>query len=138
MAKHGVLPLSALVDFYTLWTAAPESERGVIVERARAARLVGCVEWAVRQTNMLVSAAEGRPGALEELGFDRDGRVFRHAYLRLMRLADRPIDAARVAAAWVWPRSSRASWRNLGTVWRRRLRKSRGEVGSFRQRYVVS
>jgi hypothetical protein len=56
----------------------------------------------------------------------------------LMRLADHPLDAARVAGAWIWPRSSRQSLHDLGRVWGRRLRKPLNDVGSFRQGYVGS
>jgi len=136
MAKHGVLPLSALVDFRTLWESVPESEQDAIRDLARRFRLAGCLDWVVRQTNLLMNAADECPEAVEELGFGPGGRAFGHTYLRLIRLADRPSDAARLAAAWVWPRPSRDSWRNLRTVWARRLRKARGNVGSFQQRYA--
>jgi hypothetical protein len=75
---------------------------------------------------------------VQRLGVRGTGRVFGHAYLRLMRLADHPLDAARVVGAWIWPRSSRQSWRDLGSVWSRRLRKPLNDVGSFRQSYVGS
>jgi hypothetical protein len=138
MAKHGVLPLSALLDFDALWLALEASEREATVKISREARLWGCLRWAVEQTTLLGEAADGRQDALRELGVRPGGRAFGHAYLRLIALADRPVDAARIAGAWVWPRSLRGSWRGLGTVWNRRFRKPLNKVGSFRQTYVGS
>jgi Uncharacterised nucleotidyltransferase len=136
MAKHGVLPLSALVDFGTLWGSLEASDREVAIQIAREARLARCLRWALDQVRLLDEAADGRSDALRKLGVRRGARVFGHAYLRLITLADTPVDAARIAGAWVWPRSSRGSWRGLGTVWNRRVRKPLDKVGSFRQSYV--
>jgi len=136
MAKHGILPLSALVDFDTLWSSLEASEREATVEIAREARLFRCLRWAVEQTTLLARAAEGRPEALRQLGVGVGAREFGHAYLRLIRLADHPIDAARIAGAWVWPRPLRGSWRDLATVWNRRIHKPMRELGPFRQSYV--
>jgi putative nucleotidyltransferase-like protein len=136
MAKHGVIPLSALVDFATLWVSLEAGEREAAIEIARGARLAGCLRWAVDQIRTLNEAAEGRTDALRRLGVHRGARVFGHAYLRLITLADSPADRARIAAAWAWPRPSRGSWRSLGAVWNRRLRKPLHKVGSFRQGYA--
>jgi hypothetical protein len=138
MAKHGVLPLSAVVDFDTLWSSLEVSEREATLEIAREARLFRCLRWAVEQTTLLAAAADGRPKALRELGVGAGAREFGHPYLRLIRLADHPIDAARIAGAWLWPRSLRGSWRGLGTVWNRRFHKPLKDGGSFRQSYVGS
>ena len=136
MAKHGVLPLSALVDFATLWESSEVRSRETAVEIARDAGLAGCLRWAVDHVRLLNEAADGRSDALRRLGVRDGARVFGHAYLRLITLADSPVDAARIAAAWVWPRPSRGSWRNLGTVWNRRLHKPLDGMGPFRQGYA--
>ena len=136
LAKHGVIPLSAIVDFATLWGSLKASDRDAAIEIARGARLVGCLRWAVDQPRALNEAADGRSDALRKLGVRQGARVFGHAYLRLLTLADTPADGARIVAAWAWPRPSRGSWRRIGAVWNRRLRKPLHKVGPFRQRYA--
>ena len=70
------------------------------------------------------------PAALRSLGFLAKGRKSTHPFIRLMWLADRPTDAARILATWTWPRSLRNSGDALMPFWGRRMRRS--FVGRFR------
>jgi hypothetical protein len=81
-------------------------------------------DWALRRVAAVEAAAIGDEQALRLLGFHGDRRTSSHAFLRLMWLADRPSDAARILGTWTWPRSLRASRDAIMPFWGRRMRRS--------------
>jgi hypothetical protein len=108
--------------------AAPEREAAFAL--AQTSRLARCFRWALARATALPAAASGDDAAWRSLGFHAGQRTTMHALLRLLWLADRPTDAARILGTWTWPRSVRSSPDALVPFWSRRLRRSL--VGRFR------
>jgi hypothetical protein len=130
LAKHGTPPLVSYVDLATVWTRLTAEEQAAACRLAEHSRLARCLQWALAGAAALPGAAAGERSAFRRLGFQSDRRISTHALLRLMWLADRPSDAARILGTWTWPRSLRGSGDALGPFWGRRMRRS--FAGRFR------
>jgi hypothetical protein len=124
LAKHGTPPLISYLDLATVWQGLDVSDREAALRLAAESRLRRCLEWALAGAAALPDAAAGDSAAFRTLGFDGDRRTSMHAYVRLMGLVDRPMDAARILGTWVWPRSLRRSRAAMVPFWSRRLRRS--------------
>ena len=131
LAKHVPVPLISLFDLDALWTGLDEPRRRAALTIARGARLFRCLTWAVNQSAWLRRAASGDGEALRRLGLAGSERRSAHGHVRLARLADSPLDAARVLGTWVIPRASRTSLRQARRFWARRVQ------GSFMERAVI-
>ena len=131
LAKHVPVPLISLFDLDGLWTGLDEAHRRAALAIARRARLIRCLKWAVDQSASLRRAASGDREALRRLGMVGSERRSTHGHVRLARLADSPLDAARVLGTWIIPRASRTSLRQACLFWARRVR------GSFKERVVI-
>jgi len=130
LTKHGTPPLMSYVDLATFWNGLDATQREAAYRLAEVSRLARCLRWALARATALPAAAAGDPAALRSLGFSAEGRKSTHAFIRLMWLADRPTDAARILGTWTWPRSLRNSSDALMPFWGRRMRRS--FVGRFR------
>jgi hypothetical protein len=130
LTKHGTPALVSYVDLATFWNGLDATQRESAYRLAEVSRLARCLRWALARATALPAAAAGDPAALRRLGFSAEGRKSTHAFIRLMWLADRPTDAARILATWTWPRSLRNSGDALMPFWGRRMRRS--FVGRFR------
>jgi hypothetical protein len=124
LAKHATPPLLAYLDLGEVWARLSVNERETAVRRAEKTRLARCLGWALRGVGAIEGAATGKRDALRVLGFHGDRRTSSHAFLRLMWLADRPSDAARILGTWTWPRSLRTSSDAIMPFWGRRMRRS--------------
>lgn len=131
LAKHVPVPLISLFDLETLWAGLDQAHRTASMTVARTARLHHCMRWALAQANSLRDVARGDRAAMRSLGLIGGQRQSVHGHFRLARLADSPIDAARVAGTWILPRASRKSLRHARLFWAQRLR------GLFKRRLVV-
>lgn len=130
LTKHGTPALMSYVDLATIWHGLDATQRESAYRMAEVSRLARCLRWALARATALPAAAAGDPAALRSLGFYAGGRKSTHAFIRLMWLADRPADAARILATWTWPGSLRNSGDALMPFWGRRMRRS--FVGRFR------
>jgi hypothetical protein len=130
ITKHGTPSLMSYLDLATVWSGLRADQQESAYRLAEVSRLGRCLRWALARAEALLAGAAGEPAALRTLGFHGDGRKSTHAYARLMWLADRPTDAARILATWTWPRSLRKSGDALVPFWGRRMQRS--FVGRFR------
>lgn len=130
LAKHGTPALLSFVDLATVWGAMKTADREAAYQLAEHSRLGRCFRWALSRATALSTAAAGDETAWRTLGFHGGERTSMHALLRLIWLADRPSDAARILGAWTWPRSLRHSAGGVMPFWGRRLRRS--FAGRFR------
>ncbi len=130
LAKHATPSLMAYLDLATVWNGLGPEQRKAAYRLAEQARVARCLRWALARATLIPVAAAGAPGALRALGFHDDARRSTHALLRLISLADRPTDAARILGTWAWPRSLRSSGDAVAGFWGRRMRRSL--VGRFR------
>ena len=124
IAKHGTPSLMSYLDLALTWQELSDAERKAAHGIAIRSRLGGCLRWALARAEALSAAARGEQKALTLLGFDGDRRRTVHAFVRLIRLADRPDDALRILGAWMWPRSLRQRRSALMVFWGRRMRRS--------------
>ena len=120
----------SFLDLATLWSALDSADRDAAFVLAAESRLSRCFRWALARATALSDAASGDEAAWRSLGFHAGQRTTMHALLRLIWLADRPTDAARIVGTWTWPRSVRGSRDALLPFWGRRLRRS--FAGRFR------
>jgi hypothetical protein len=130
LAKHGTPSLMSFLDLATVWSAMESADRDAAYRLAEQSRLARCFRWALVRATALSAAAAGNTAAWRALGFHAGQRTSIHALLRLIWLADRPTDAARILGTWTWPRSLRSSGDPLGAFWGRRMRRS--FAGRFR------
>lgn len=136
LAKHATPPLMSYVDVATVWANLSPEDRAAAHRVAARSHLARCLRWALTRAAALHAAVDGNPAAFRTLGFDGDRRTSMHALLRLMLLADRPTDAARILGTWTWPRSLRGARDEVLPFWGRRMRRS--FAGRFRYTRVYS
>jgi hypothetical protein len=130
LAKHATPSLMSYLDLATVWNGLDAAQRNAAYRIADQARVARCLRWGLARATAIPEAAAGAPAALRALGFHDDARTSTHALLRLIWLADRPTDAARILATWTWPRSLRGSGDAVVGFWGRRMRRS--FAGRFR------
>lgn len=124
LVKHTPVPLISCLDFATLWNGFDDGQRRAAYTLARSARLRRYLTWAIRQGIAVIEAARGDDQAMRRLGVAPDERRAAHGHLRLLWLADSPVDAARVLGTWLLPRPMRSSLRLARSFWSNRLRGS--------------
>lgn len=130
VTKHGTPSLMSYMDLAMCWMALSADQQASAHRLAEEVRLGRCFRWALRRAVAIPAAARGEPAALRALGFTAERRTSTHAYLRLIWLADRPTDVARIIGTWTWPRSLRSAGDAVGPFWGRRMRRS--FAGRFR------
>ena len=106
-AIHDRPSLLWVLDFALLRRSASEVDRAESRAIARTSRLHRHFAWAERCADALEEAAGGSVTALRVLGMEADGSRRDRPFLRALSLAATPVDAARVASAWAWPRYMR-------------------------------
>lgn len=130
LAKHATPSLMSYIDLATVWDGLEAEQQTVACRLADRARVGRCLRWALVGASAIPAAAAGDTAALRALGFHGNTRKSTHALLRLMWLADRPTDAARILGTWTWPRALRSSGDAIIGFWGRRMRRS--FTGRFR------
>ncbi|HVE77908.1 MAG TPA: nucleotidyltransferase family protein [Gemmatimonadaceae bacterium] len=107
LAKHRQAPLLWLLDLEALWSRMSATDRRATTLAAGDARVSRILAWALAWVEAVRRAAHGDPTAGARFARN-SGRWHRGSPLvRLCRLADTPLDAARVVANRVMPFNSR-------------------------------
>jgi hypothetical protein len=129
LAKHSTAPVLWLIDLATLWSSLDAESRAAARIAARSARAERYLDWALRRVSRLDAAAVGDTSALRELGFGARRRREMHSAVRVALLASQPLDAFRVAVAWLAPHDVRGSGRAMAGLFRARVKKAIAGAG---------
>lgn len=116
LAKHAMPPMLWFVDFHELWERLDDEARSHAWDAARVARAERYLAWAVDRKADVAAAASGESAALQRLGFSQGTRSDEHNAARVARLSSTPMDALRVAGAWLLPGEARNDWREIHRV----------------------
>ena len=116
LAKHAMPPMLWFIDFHAFWDRLDQDERSRAWDAAHAARAERYLRWALDRNDDIVAAAGGDSAAIKRLGFSRGTRADRHNAARVAWLSSTPIDALRVASAWLLPDVARGDWREIRRV----------------------
>jgi hypothetical protein len=122
VVKHVHVPVISYFDLATLWGSLGDDGRRNAIAVARSARLYRYMAWAIQKADGLIDACRGDGPTIRGYGIVKGEKRALHGHVRLMSLADSPIDAARVLGSWVWPRPTRKSLVQTSRFWARRVR----------------